>query len=159
MLEEYAQIMRMLLDPERRRADFEGKHFRVSNAPNNPKPLQPRIPIWVVGAFPSNKSMSRALRFDGVLPNMLGPDGKVSMEPLNFEKVSLIRDYVRQHRPNGGPYDIIVEGVTQGDARQENAERMKQWQEAGATWWIEALWEAHSLEEVIQRVRQGPPGR
>src|SRR5437867_2246411 len=47
MLEEYAQIMRLLLDPEQRRANFEGKHFRVSDAPNYPKPLQPRIPIWI----------------------------------------------------------------------------------------------------------------
>ena len=45
MLEEYAQIMRLLLDPERRRVTFEGKHFRVVDAPNNPKPLQPRVPI------------------------------------------------------------------------------------------------------------------
>ncbi|MCY0541695.1 LLM class flavin-dependent oxidoreductase, partial [Klebsiella pneumoniae] len=49
MLEEYAQIMRLLLDPEQRRATFEGKHFRVADAPNNPKPLQPRIPIWIGG--------------------------------------------------------------------------------------------------------------
>src|SRR4029077_15515001 len=35
MLEEYAQIMRLLLDPERRRVTFEGKHFRVVDAPNN----------------------------------------------------------------------------------------------------------------------------
>ena len=46
MLEEYAQIMRLLLDPERRRVTFQGKHFQVTDAPNNPKPLQPRIPIW-----------------------------------------------------------------------------------------------------------------
>ncbi|HWM79023.1 MAG TPA: LLM class flavin-dependent oxidoreductase, partial [Methylomirabilota bacterium] len=34
MLEEYAQIMRLLLDPEQPRASFEGKHFRVADAPN-----------------------------------------------------------------------------------------------------------------------------
>jgi F420-dependent oxidoreductase-like protein len=49
MLEEYAQIMRLLLDPEQPRSNFQGKHFQVSNAPNNPKPLQPRIPIWIGG--------------------------------------------------------------------------------------------------------------
>ncbi|HKC99235.1 MAG TPA: LLM class flavin-dependent oxidoreductase, partial [Methylomirabilota bacterium] len=42
MLEEYAQILRLLLDPEQKRASFLGKHFQVSNAPNYPKPLQPR---------------------------------------------------------------------------------------------------------------------
>src|SRR6266436_2598057 len=39
VLEEYAQIMRLLLDPEQRRVDFAGKHFQIANAPNNPKPL------------------------------------------------------------------------------------------------------------------------
>src|SRR5207244_13508589 len=49
MLEEYAQCMRLLLDPESRRASFQGKHFRLENAPNYPKPLQPRMPIWIGG--------------------------------------------------------------------------------------------------------------
>src|SRR2546430_5078949 len=49
MLEEYAQILRLLLEPEQKRANFPGKHFQVSNAPNYPKPLQPRIPIWIGG--------------------------------------------------------------------------------------------------------------
>src|SRR6266436_1090273 len=49
ILEEYAQILRLLLDPEQKRANFQGKHFQASNAPNYPKPLQPRIPIWIGG--------------------------------------------------------------------------------------------------------------
>src|SRR2546422_9989331 len=49
MLAEDAQILRLLLDPEQKRANFPGKHFQVSNAPNYPKPLQPRIPIWIGG--------------------------------------------------------------------------------------------------------------
>ena len=49
MLEEYAQVMRMLFDTESRRATFSGRHFRLENAPNNPKPLQPRVPIWIGG--------------------------------------------------------------------------------------------------------------
>src|SRR2546428_2776319 len=49
MLEEYAQAMRMLFDTESRRSNFAGKHVRLENAPNNPKPLQPRVPIWIGG--------------------------------------------------------------------------------------------------------------
>src|SRR2546428_7702594 len=49
MLEEYAQVMRMLFDTESRRSNFAGKHVRLENAPNNPKPLQPRVPIWIGG--------------------------------------------------------------------------------------------------------------
>src|SRR2546430_17325427 len=47
MLEEYAQVMRMLFDTESRRASFSGTHVRLDNAPNNPKPLQPRAPFWI----------------------------------------------------------------------------------------------------------------
>src|SRR6266404_5226462 len=49
MLEEYAQVMRMLFDTELRRSHFAGTHFRLENAPNNPRPLQPRVPIWIGG--------------------------------------------------------------------------------------------------------------
>jgi hypothetical protein len=31
--------------------------------------------------------------------------------------------------------------------------------EAGATWWIEALWTATNLDSVLERIRQGPPGK
>src|SRR5262245_2189439 len=55
---------------------FQGEHYRVEEMTFLPPPVQtPRIPIWVVGAWPSTKSMERVLRFDGLLPNKLGPDG------------------------------------------------------------------------------------
>lgn len=141
--------------------EYHGKHYHVR--PTEfilpPPPVQqPRIPIWVVGAYPSQKSMARALKYDGLLPNMLGADGRVSMQPLTFEQVAVLRDYVRQHRMESGPYDIVVEGTTPGEDRAASAELMRQWQDAGATWWIEALWEANSQEDVFKRLQQGPPG-
>src|ERR1700756_2361053 len=45
MLEEYAQIMRMLFDTESRRSNFSGKHFRLANEPKNRNPLPLRAPI------------------------------------------------------------------------------------------------------------------
>jgi alkanesulfonate monooxygenase SsuD/methylene tetrahydromethanopterin reductase-like flavin-dependent oxidoreductase (luciferase family) len=33
------------LRPRAARANFQGKHFRLENALNFPKPLQPRVPI------------------------------------------------------------------------------------------------------------------
>jgi hypothetical protein len=38
---------------------------------------------------------------------------------------------------------------------------VRQWAEAGATWWLEAMWSAPwdkgDLRGVLNRIRQGPP--
>jgi alkanesulfonate monooxygenase SsuD/methylene tetrahydromethanopterin reductase-like flavin-dependent oxidoreductase (luciferase family) len=49
MLEEGAQVLRMLFHPETRRASFTGRHFSLDDAPNNPKPLQPHLRLWIGG--------------------------------------------------------------------------------------------------------------
>ena len=84
MLEEYAQIMRLLLDPEQKRANFQGKHFSVSNAPNYPKPLQPRIPIWI-GGRGEKRTLRAAAKFaDGWNGAYIGPaDWKHKCEVLD----------------------------------------------------------------------------
>jgi F420-dependent oxidoreductase-like protein len=74
MLEEYAQIMRLLLDPGVPRATFEGRHFRVVDAPNNPKPLQPRMPIWIGGRGEKRTLRAAARYADGWNGAYTGPE-------------------------------------------------------------------------------------
>ena len=68
--------------------------------------------------------------------------------------------YVDARRTGQGPYDIVVEGVTPGDA-QEAGNVVRPWAEAGATWWIEADWEAlngpEAVDSIRRRIVQGPP--
>jgi alkanesulfonate monooxygenase SsuD/methylene tetrahydromethanopterin reductase-like flavin-dependent oxidoreductase (luciferase family) len=140
---------------------FQGKHYSVQESPF-PKPpatlQQPRIPIWVVGAWRREKSMQRALRYDGLLPNKMNPDG--SHGKLEVEDVRAMRAYVDVHVHDQLPFDIIIEGVTPENP-QEAGEIVRPWAEAGATWWIEADWENLNgpdfVETTRHRVIQGPP--
>jgi len=139
---------------------FEGNHYTVKPTDFQvpPPPVQqPRIPIWVVGAWPSQRSMGRALRYDGLLPNVLGEDGKVRMVPPTPEEIREMSAYILEKRAEATPFDIVVEGQTPGRDPDRAAETVRPYAEAGATWWIEALWEAGSQEEVLERIRQGPP--
>jgi hypothetical protein len=143
---------------------FQGKHFRVevdeSNFQTPPPPVpvqQPRIPIWVVGAWPRAKSMNRALRYDGLLPNVMGADGKVRMSPATPEEVREIKAYIQEQRNETAPYDIVLEGETPGDNPAAAASIVQPYAEAGATWWIEARWTAPDETQVLRRIRQGPP--
>jgi alkanesulfonate monooxygenase SsuD/methylene tetrahydromethanopterin reductase-like flavin-dependent oxidoreductase (luciferase family) len=74
MLEEYAQAMRLLLDPAVSRASFAGRHVRLENAPNNPKPVQPRVPIWIGGRGEKRTLRAAARYADGWNAPYIGPE-------------------------------------------------------------------------------------
>jgi alkanesulfonate monooxygenase SsuD/methylene tetrahydromethanopterin reductase-like flavin-dependent oxidoreductase (luciferase family) len=143
---------------------FEGKHYHVEPSDFQPPPptvQQPRIPIWVVGAWPSLRSMGRALRYDGLLPNLLGPDGHAIMRRPDPAELREMRQYAGAHRSEPSPFDIVMEGTTPGNDPEAAAATIRPFAEAGATWWIEAMWTAPEgtdpLAAALQRLRQGPP--
>ena len=55
---------------------YHGRHYDYECARDDltqvGRPVQERIPIWVVGAWPRPRSMRRVLRCDGVLPQYQG---------------------------------------------------------------------------------------
>jgi hypothetical protein len=139
-----------------------GKHYQINLKedffrPPPPPVQQPRIPIWVVGAWPRPKSMQRALHYDGLLPNVMGADGKVRMDPPTADEIHKMKEYITAHRVQDTPFDIIVEGQTPGDDPENAAAIVNPFRKAGVTWWIEALWDVPDLEKVISRIKQGPP--
>jgi hypothetical protein len=139
---------------------YVGKHYQVQETDFllPPPPVQqPRIPIWVVGAWPRQKSMQRALGYDGLLPAIMGENGQVRMSPATPAEIGTIKAFVDANRVEETPYDIVVEGETPGENRSRAREVVRPYAEAGATWWIEAMWTAPSLEGVLERIKQGPP--
>jgi alkanesulfonate monooxygenase SsuD/methylene tetrahydromethanopterin reductase-like flavin-dependent oxidoreductase (luciferase family) len=131
--------------------DFDGQHYRFGPMTFRPTPVQrPRVPIWVVGAWPSEKSMSRAARWDGLLAYAPGAD-------LTPELLAEMRSWIGDRR-SLDDFDIVVEGTTPaGDADRAAAE-VARWRDAGATWWIESDWESGSVNSIRARIAVGPPG-
>jgi alkanesulfonate monooxygenase SsuD/methylene tetrahydromethanopterin reductase-like flavin-dependent oxidoreductase (luciferase family) len=129
---------------------YEGEHYRLEEMTFLPRPVQsPRIPIWVVGAWPSKKSMDRALRYDGILAYTTR--GEVTPEDIRE-----IKRYVEENREGGDPFDIVWEGETPGDDPDRAASIVGPFAEAGVTWWIESPWSLAG-EALRARIEQGPP--
>jgi len=155
MLDEGLQILTGLWSGEP--FAFDGDHYRLGEMAFRPPPVQrPRIPIWVVGAWPRPKSMARALRYDGILPNFFDPDG--SMGEGTPERYAEIAAHVAERRTEPGPFEIVVEGVTPADDPAQAADIVRPFAAAGGTWWVESPWQApNQPDDLRRRIAAGPP--
>ncbi|HEY3955245.1 MAG TPA: LLM class flavin-dependent oxidoreductase [Streptosporangiaceae bacterium] len=122
------------------------------------RPVQERIPIWVVGAWPRPRSMLRVLRCDGVIPQyqLDGRDGTP-------DDAAELRAWLAR-RGAGSGLDMIAEGETPAGDRAAAATAVGPWAEAGCTWWLETRWEmphdsAERMAQVRDRITAGPPGQ
>ncbi len=141
---------------------YQGKHYQIQ--PTDfmvpPPPVQqPRIPIWVVGGYPSPKSMARAMRYDGLIPNLLKEkDGKLAAaHDMTPDDLRQMVAYVNEYRAATTPYDVIAEGATPANDPARARAMVQEWADAGATWWLEAMWNVSGAENLQKRIRQGPP--
>jgi alkanesulfonate monooxygenase SsuD/methylene tetrahydromethanopterin reductase-like flavin-dependent oxidoreductase (luciferase family) len=136
---------------------YGGEHYRMEEMTFRPPPVQrPRIPIWVVGAWPSRRSMERALRYDGVLVAAVG--GSAESPGVTTETIGEIKEYVEENRDETTPFDIVWEGQTPGEDQGRAASIVRPYAEAGATWWIESPWmPPNEPKDLRVRIKQGPP--
>jgi hypothetical protein len=139
--------------------DYQGRHYQIKATDFNvpaPPVQQPRIPIWLVGAWPSQKSMRRVLRYDGLLPAMLDDKSKVRMSPVKPDELKEMKAWIETNRQTEAAFDYVVEGQTPGNQPARGYELIRPYIEAGATWWIESMWSEKDLGLVLKRIRQGP---
>lgn len=135
---------------------FAGRHYQFEPMAFRPTPVQqPRIPIWVVGAWPSERSMRRVLRYDGWLPYWL-PKGDGLARPERPEQLRQVRDWIAERRSLDS-FDIVMEGTTPAGDRAAAARQVQPWADAGATWWIESDWDNFEVGPARRRIEAGPP--
>jgi alkanesulfonate monooxygenase SsuD/methylene tetrahydromethanopterin reductase-like flavin-dependent oxidoreductase (luciferase family) len=139
--------------------NFDGKHYHVRETtfyPPPPPTQQPRIPVWVVGAWPSAKSLARVAHWDGLLPAKQSASG--GFEAVSPDDLRAMATYLAERRPaDAAPLDIIVEGETPGSDTAAVQAMVQPQSEAGATWWLESRWGDGRDAEAQERLRQGPP--
>jgi hypothetical protein len=138
------------------RVTFDGEFFSLDGVPGVPSLQQPRVPIWVVGAWPRRKSIERVLRFDGLIPSVFVNDlGWLQPSPQQLDEI--MQD-VGPHTP--GTFDVVVEGNTAGE--NGSASTTREYRDAGATWWLEGVWsllakDGNAFDAMLRRIGAGPP--
>ena len=139
---------------------YIGHHYQVQEMTFVPPPVQqPRIPIWVVGAWPRMKSLRRALQWDGILPTKMLENG--SFAEMTPADIQALKTFSEHHRPQGTPFDIVMEGETPGDDPVAATDLLQSLAQVGVTWWIESVWATPEttggVEGMLKRIQQGPP--
>lgn len=131
---------------------YQGRHYQLTEmAADVPwpthKPLQQsRIPIWVVGGEKASQ-VRRAASWDGAL--MHGSPEEVRQRRVAIEAL----------RTDARSLEYIVEGETPGNDPEQASAIARAYAEAGATWWIESMWEEKERGyDMLGRIKMGPPG-
>jgi alkanesulfonate monooxygenase SsuD/methylene tetrahydromethanopterin reductase-like flavin-dependent oxidoreductase (luciferase family) len=139
---------------------YDGEHYHYDSGRSglaaSARPVQQPIPLWVAARWPRPKSLRRALRCQGILPEIM-PEGR-EQEP---EDLRALRAWLAEH---GAPdnMDVVIDGETPADDPDGAAVQVKAWTDAGATWWLETRWgmgdsQAERIQAMTERLAAGPP--
>ena len=157
MLDEGIDLIRALWDGK---GSYNGRHYRYASGRMDlvaaARPVQDRIPLWVVGVWPGRKSMGRVLRCDGLIPQFresgdaAGPDG------ARAARFWLAENGAR------ADLDVIADGETPADDPEAATAAVVAWAKAGCTWWLETRWGvqedlAERMSAMRERLEAGPP--
>ena len=123
MLDEAAEIIRSLLTQDR--TTFNGTHFSVHNASNLPRPLNPKLPIWIGGLGPKKTLRIVAQRASGWNAAYVSPEqfGHLN-QTLNQWCERLGRDPAEIERSVNLSFHL---GFTEADIKAEQARIDSDW--------------------------------
>jgi probable F420-dependent oxidoreductase len=149
LLDESLEVITRLWAEEA--VEHSGKHYRVEGGYLQPKPVQqPRIPVWIGGG--SRAAFRRAARWDGWIIGVIDENSQITLPP---EKLSGKIAQILDQREGDAPFDVAIDGVSEPG---ETA-LAREYSEAGATWWFESIFGLRgSLEQMLERIKAGPPG-
>jgi alkanesulfonate monooxygenase SsuD/methylene tetrahydromethanopterin reductase-like flavin-dependent oxidoreductase (luciferase family) len=155
-LDEGIDLIRALWQGERA---YHGQHYRYQagsmDVGESARPVQDRLPIWVVAVWPRPKSMRRVLRCDGLIPQF------ADEENAGPDQARAARAWLAEQ--GAAPdLDVIVDGQSPADDPAAAAALAAPWAQAGVTWWLETRWGtqddlADRLGQTRERIAAGPP--
>lgn len=133
---------------------YDGKHYKINNVKFVPKPIQqPRITVWGAGFWPSKAPFIRAARLDGIFPL-----GKSSYRKLIIEDFKEIKNFIFKYRTLDSPFDIVMlKGVLPKTSQKPSKEKLKAYKEASITWMMFYLGASLSYDDLLERIKKGPP--
>jgi alkanesulfonate monooxygenase SsuD/methylene tetrahydromethanopterin reductase-like flavin-dependent oxidoreductase (luciferase family) len=128
---------------------YDGRHYRFEPMTFRPRPVQrPRIPIWVVAIPTAERSMRRAVRWDGLVTQV--------SEASELEPIVTWLDQARPTWRSDG-FELIAQGTTPPDPAAAR-DIVEPWARAGATWWLDADWRSGAtVASQRARIGAGPP--
>ena len=156
-LDEGIDLIHALWDGQ---TSYQGQHYRYQTGrldlTRAARPVQQRIPLWVVGVWPRPKSLRRVLRCDGILPQY-----QVDGRGPGPEDARAVRQWLTDHGAGPG-FDMVAEGETLAGDPAAAAGVTGVWAEAGCTWWLETRWEMphdspERMSDIRARIEAGPP--
>ncbi|ACZ31369.1 Coenzyme F420-dependent N5 N10-methylene tetrahydromethanopterin reductase-like protein [Xylanimonas cellulosilytica DSM 15894] len=140
---------------------YEGTHLSTGPFRFPRPPVNGRIPVWPVAVWdsarPPLRSLNRALRWDGIVPQVRGetPD---DAEARPEHVAELVTWAASRRDPARGPWEVVIQGrlsPDDGEAREQLAAAA----DAGATWWVESWWdpETTTAEHLLTLARRRLP--
>lgn len=149
MLDEGLPLLAQFLSGEA--VTHHGAHYHVEQVQLAPAAYQrPRPPFWIGGA--SRRALRRAAQWEGWIIGTVDEGQNVTLPP---ERLAEQVAYLRQHRTTAASLDVAVDGIS---ASPRDTHRVRGYEQAGATWWLEAVYGSRdTAERLMERIQAGPP--